>query len=120
MRNSDLVAEIVLDGIGKHEVTVGKTLHEGGSTETVGTVIGEVTLADGEEALDRSLELVVYPDTAHSVVDGGEDHHRVVILLTVNLVGELAGVNVGDLLIHVEEVAVTLANHIETETVDCL
>ena len=46
--NGDLVAEVVLNGVGQHEVTVGKTLHEGGSTEAVCAVVGEVALADGE------------------------------------------------------------------------
>ena len=47
----DLVAEVVLHCVGKHEVTVGKTLHERGSSEAVCAVVGEVALADSEEAL---------------------------------------------------------------------
>ena len=52
VRHRDLVAKIVLDGIGKHEVTVGKTLHEGRSTEAVCAVVREVTFTDSEETLD--------------------------------------------------------------------
>ena len=48
----DLVAEIVLHGVGQNEVAVGQALHEGGSAETVRTVVREVTFADCEEALD--------------------------------------------------------------------
>ena len=81
-------------------------------------MVGEVALADGEETLYRCLELVVNPDAAHSVVDGREDHHRVVVVHAVLLVGEFARVDVGDFLIHVEEVAVTLAHYVEAEAVD--
>ena len=52
MRNCNLVAEVVLDSVGEHEVTVGKTLHEGRCAETVGAVVGEVALANREETLD--------------------------------------------------------------------
>ena len=119
MRNSDLVAEIVLDSIGKHEVSVGKTLHKSGCAETVGTVIREVALTDGKETLYRSLELIVNPDTTHCVVDSGEDH-RIVIVHTVCLAGEFTGIYVGDLLVHVEEVAVTLTHNVDAKTVDSL
>ena len=53
-------------------------------------------------------------------MDSGEDHHRVVIVHAVNFASEFAGVDVGDFLIHVEEVAVALANHVDSETVDSL
>ena len=103
----DLVGKVVLHCVGEHEVTVGQTLHEGGGAEAVRAVVGEVALADGEEALDGGLELVVYPDTAHGVVGGGEDHHR-----------GLVGVVVGDHLVHVEEVAVAVGHSVLAQTVD--
>ena len=53
-------------------------------------------------------------------MDGGEDHHRVVVVDAVLGAGELARVDVGDLLVHVEEVAVALAHHVEAEAVDGL
>ena len=34
-----LVSQIVLDGVGQHEVTVSQTLHKGRSAQTVGTVV---------------------------------------------------------------------------------
>ena len=52
VRNCDLVAEIVLDSVGKHEIAVGETLHKGGSAKTVCAVVGEVALADCEKTLD--------------------------------------------------------------------
>ena len=105
--NLDLVAEVVLDSVGKHEVTISKTLHEGRSTETVSTVVREVGLTDSEETGDRGLQLVVNPDTTHGVVDSREDHHR-----------SLVGVLVGDLLVHVEEVTITGTYYILTEALD--
>ncbi len=53
-------------------------------------------------------------------MDSGENHHRVVINLTIDFAALLAGVNIGNLLVHVEEVAVALTNDIDTETVDGL
>ena len=70
-------------------------------------MIREVALADGEEALDGGLQLVVYPDAAHGVVAGGEDHHRC-----------LVGIVVRDHLVHIEQVAVAVANHVGTQAFD--
>ena len=51
---------------------------------------------------------------------GGVNHHRIVILHTVNLVGQLARINVGNLFVHVEEVAITLQNGFEAKAFDAL
>ena len=59
-------------------------------------MVGEVSFPDSEEPRYGGHQFVVYPDTAHGVVDGGVDHHR-----------SLIGVVVGDLLIHLEEVTIT-------------
>ena len=106
-RNLDLVGQVILNGIGEYEVSVGEALHERRGAETVGTVVGEVSLADAEETRDRGLEFVVDPDAAHGVVDGGEDHHR-----------SLVGVLSHDLFVHLEEVAVAFADTILAETLD--
>ena len=49
-----------------------------------------------------------------------EDHHWVLVLHAIDLVCEFAWIDVGDLLIHVEEVAITLADNVDTETLDRL
>ena len=118
VRPDSLVSEVVLDGVRQYEVAVCQALHKCRCTKTVSTVVREVTLTDSEQTSDRCLELVVYPDTTHCVVDSRIDHHRVVILHAVNLVGELARINVCNLLVHVEEVAVTLTDNVDAETVD--
>ena len=59
------------------------------------------------ESGDGGLEVVVYPDTAHGIVDGGIYHHRL-----------LVRVNACNLLIHLEEVAVTGCNDILSESLD--
>ena len=107
LRGLDLVRQVVADGVGQHEVTVGKTLHQRRSTQTVGSVIREVGLADGVEAGNGGHQVVVDPDAAHGVVYGGEDLHRL-----------LVGAHVGDLLVHVEEVAVTLLDDLLAQTLD--
>ena len=81
-------------------------------------MVREVALADCEQTGDRCLELVVYPDAAHCVVDSRINHHRVVVLHAVDFVCKLARIYVGDLLVHVEEVAVALADYVDAEAVD--
>ena len=115
-----LVSEVVLDGVRQYEVTVGQALHKSRGTETVSTVVREVTLTDSKQTRDGGLQLVVNPDTTHGVVDSWEDHHRLVVLHAVDLVGEVAGEHVGDLLIHLEEVTITLHDLVDAETVDTL
>ena len=107
--NSDLVGEIVLDRVGQHEVSIGQSLHKSRSAEAVGTVIGEVTFTDGEQTINGGHELVVHPDTAHRVVDGGENLH-----------GCFVGALVGDFFVHVEEVTVARSDLIAAEVADGL
>ena len=118
VRPDSLVGKVVLDGVRQYEVTIGQALHKSRSTKTVGTVVREVTLTDSEQTCDRCLEFVVYPDTTHCVVDSRIDHHRVVVLNAIDFVGKLTRVNVGDLLVHVEEVAITLTDNVDAEAVD--
>lgn len=102
VRGVDLVVvrvagQVVVDGRRQDEVAVGEALHQRGSAEAVGAVVGEVGLADGEEAGDGGLEVVVDPESAHRVVHGRVDPHR-----------GLVRVLRGDPRVHVEEVAVLL------------
>ncbi len=120
LRPHSLIGQVVLNGVGQHEVAVGQTLHQGRSTQTVGTVVGEVALTDSEQAGDGGLQLVVNPDTTHCVVDSGIDHHGLVVLHAIDLVGQVAGEHVGDLLIHLKQVAVALHDDVESQTVDRL
>ena len=118
--HGDLVAQVVLDGVRQHEVSVGQTLHQCRCSQAVSAVVTEVALTNGEETLHRSLQLIIYPDATHSVVDSGINHHGVVVFHAVDLVGQLTGVDVGDFLIHVEEVAIALAHHVDAQAVDGL
>ena len=106
-RHANLVAEVVLDGVRQYEISVGQTLHQCRSAQTVGSVVGEVGLADAEQTLDRCHEFVVHPDTTHGVVDSGEDHHRVLVRVLIH-----------DFLVHLEEVAVFLSHHVLAQTLD--
>ena len=54
-RNTDLVAQVVLNRIRKYEVTICETLHQSRSTKTVSTVVREVRLTDTEQTLDGRL-----------------------------------------------------------------
>ena len=88
-------------GVRGDEVAVGKALHHRACAEAVGAVVGEVRLADREQAGDRGLELVVHPQAAHRVMRGGVDHHR-------RLPWRVAG----DPLVHLEEVPVAVRDHV--------
>ena len=105
----NLVGQIVLHGVGQDEVAVGQALHQGGGTKTVGTVVGEVGFAGSKEARNGGLQFVVHPKTAHGIVDGGIDHH-----------GVLVGVHIDNLLVHLEEVAIFLLHHIASQTLDSI
>ena len=94
--------EVVADGVGDDEVAVGQPLHQRARAEPVGAVIGEVRLAEHVQAGHVAHQVVVDPEPAHRVVDGGVDAHR-----------DLVGVLVGDLLVHVEQVAVLLLDRLD-------
>ena len=102
-----LRGEVVAEGVGKDEVAVGQALHQRAGAEAVGAVVGEVGLAEHEQAGDGAHQVVVDPEAAHGVVDGRVDAHR-----------DLVGVLVGDALVHVEEVAVALADRRLAEAAD--
>ena len=107
LRLLNLMREIVPDSVRQDEISVRQTLHEGGSSETVAAVVGEIGLTDSVQTGDSGLEIVVNPDTSHSVVDGGINHHRLLI-----------GIDTGYLLVHLEEVAVTGSDNILAESCD--
>ena len=115
-----LVGEVVLNRVRQNEIAVGQALHQRGSTEAVGTVVREVALADSKESRNGRLQFVIDPNAAHRVVDGGENHHRMVVFHTVDFLGELARIDIGDFLIHFEEVAVALHNFVDAEAVNRL
>ena len=87
--------EVAADGERNDEVTVGEALHKSRSAEAVCTVVGEVGFTENEAARNRGHQIVVNPEAAHGVVDGREDTHR-----------DLVRVFVGNLFVHLEEVAV--------------
>ena len=89
--------EVVADGVGDDEVAVGQPLHQRAGAEAVRAVVGEVRFAEHVQARDVAHQVVVHPQPAHRVVDGRVDAHR-----------HLVRILVGDLLVHLEQVAVLL------------
>ena len=78
------LGEVVADGVRQDEVAVGQALHQRGGAEAVGAVVGEIGLADHEQARDGGHQVVVHPQSAHRVVHRRVDAHR-------HRVGVLAG-----------------------------
>ena len=72
-------------------------------------MVREVGFTDCVKARNGGLEIVVYPDTSHGVVDGRIDHHRL-----------FPWADVIDLEIHVEEVAVALLNPLMAKSLDSI
>ncbi len=94
-----VAGEVVGQRRREHEVAVGQALHQRRGAQAVGAVVGEVGLADREQARDGGLQVVVDPQAAHGVVDRRVDAH-----------GDPVGVLAGDPLVHLEEVAVPLGH----------
>jgi len=106
-RSTDFISQVILDGVRQHKVTIGQTLHEGRSAQSVGSVIREVGFTDTEETGDGGLEFIVHPNTTHRVVDGRVNHHRCFIGIVIN-----------NLFVHLEEVTVAGLHHVATQSVD--
>ena len=100
-------SKVVTDGGGDDEVTVRETLHQRTGAEAVGAVIGEVGFAENEEAGDVGHQVVVHPETAHRVVHRWVDSHR-----------SFVGIFPSNLVVHVEQIAVPLANLVLAEALD--
>ena len=64
-RNLDLVRQIVLDRVRQYEVTIGQSLHQSRSTQTVSAVVREVGFTNCEQPRNRSHQFIVYPQTTH-------------------------------------------------------
>ena len=101
--------EIVVDGVRQHEISVRQALHERGGAEAVGAVIREVAFPDGIQAGQRRHQVVIHPQAAHGIVDGGIDHH-----------GRGIRIFIGDAVVHLEEVAVLRLDVVASEALNGL
>ena len=106
-RRQRRAAEVVGDRVRSDEIAIGQPLHQRAGAEAVGAVIGEVRLAQHEQAGNRRHQVVVHPQPAHRVVDGGVDAHRHLVRILVR-----------DPLVHVEQVAVAAADRLDAEALD--
>ena len=70
-------------------------------------MVREVGLTEHVQTGDGGHQVVVHPQTTHGVVRSGINHHRL-----------LVGVHVGNLLVHLEEVAVLAVNPLLAHAVD--
>src|ERR1035437_3024191 len=99
--------QIVADGVRQDEVAIGQALHQRARTQAVGPVIGEVRLTRDVEAGDGAHQVVIHPQPAHGVVNGGVDTH-----------GHFVGILAGNALVHVEQVAVALLDDVLAQALD--
>ena len=82
-------------------------MHKGAGSQTVCAVVREIRLPEHMQAGDVAHEVVVHPETTHRVMHSRVDAHRT-----------LVGIFTGDVLIHLEEVAVAFLDGFLTETLD--
>ena len=108
-RVSEQRREVLTDRVRQHEVAVREALHQRRRAEPVGTVIGEVRLAEHEQPGHVAHQVVVDPQATHRVVDRRVDAH-----------GDDVRVLAGDALVDLEEVAVALLDDRAPEPLDRL
>ncbi len=100
-------SKIIPQRVWNHEVAIGQSLHQRAGTQPVRAVIGKIRFAQHEKPGNGGHQVVVHPQPAHGVVNRGVDAHR-----------HLVGVLIGDALVHLKQVAVTLANLCLAEPAD--
>ena len=94
-----LFSKIVTNRVWQNEITVSQTLHERRSSEAIRTVIREIRFTTNKHARNRALQIIIYPEATHCIVNRRENHHR-----------RLVWICTGDAAIHVKEITITLSN----------
>src|SRR3954462_13645714 len=99
--------QIVTNRRWEYEVAVGQALHQRAGAQAIGAVIGKVCLPDDMEPWDGAHQVVIDPEPAHGIVDRRENPHRHPI-----------GIVIGDPLVHLEQIAVAVADGLLPEPAD--
>ena len=99
--------DVIAHRVRQDEIAVREPLHQRAGAQAIGAVIGKVRFADHEQAGDGAHQVIIHPQAAHGVVDRRIDAHR-----------NLVRIFVGDALVHLEQIAVALANHIHAQPLD--
>ena len=99
--------KIVANRVGDDKVAVRQPLHQRAGAETIGPVIREVRLAEDVQAGHVAHQVVVDPQPAHRVMNRRVDAHR-----------DFVRILVGDLFVHVEQVAVLLLDGFDPEALN--
>src|ERR1017187_3150728 len=99
--------QVIADGVGQDEVSVGQALHEGAGAQAIGAMIAEIGLADDVQPREVRHQVVVHPEATHGVVHGRVDAHRVLVRILAR-----------DAVVHVEQVAVALLDDVGAEALD--
>ncbi len=84
-------------------------MHESTGTESVGAVIGKIRFTDYKQPGHIVHQVVIDPQAAHRVMNGGVDPHR-----------HFVGVFAGDLFIDFEQISVALPDCMFSQPLDCV
>jgi hypothetical protein len=104
-RNLNLIREIILNGIRKNEISISQALHQSRSAQTIGSVIGKVGFPNTEKTFYGSLQLVIYPNSTHCVMNGRINHH-----------GSFVRIVVHNFLVHLEKISISFLDDIDPQT----
>ena len=97
--------DIITHRVGQNKIAVRKPLHQRAGAQAIGAVIGEVRFADGKQPRNGAHQKIIHPQAAHGVVYGGVNPH-----------GNFVRIFIGDALVHLEQIAIALANYIHAES----
>ena len=106
---AQLTGEIIRQCVGQDEITIGQSLHECAGAEPVRAVIGEIRFPDHIEAGKIAHQIVIDPQTAHRIMDGGINAHRHFICVLAR-----------DFLVNLEQVTVALADRLLAKPLNCV
>ena len=82
-------------------------MHQRAGAESIGAVVGKVGFAEHEQPGQSAHQVVIHPGAAHGVMHGRINAHR-----------DLVRILAGDLFVHIEEVAVALADDLFAQAPD--
>ena len=104
---SHLRGEIIRQRVRQNKITVCQTLHESAGSEPVRAVIGKIRFADYKEPGHIAHQVVINPETAHRVVNGGVNSHR-----------HFIGVFAGDLFVNFKQISIPFADGVFPEALN--
>src|SRR5574344_711919 len=107
LRFLNFMTKIISDSIRKHKIAISKSLHKCRSSQPISTMIADISFANSIQSRYSSLQIIINPQSTHSIVNSRVNHHRFLIRI-----------NSSNLFIHLEKVTVTSSYHILSKSLN--